>query len=288
MATKPASKEVVKQEPEQSSLTAPDFLKDRIKRDAGAGVSGRAEDNLIPLLYILQAQSPQAVKQNQNYIKGAEAGDIWLRNCVVPIVKAVDGVLFQPCFFNIDYGEWIPRNDDGSGGGFVARHLDIPEVASEERDEQNPNKVLWRMPNGNEIIETRNHYGLIRDLPGYDGRAFPYSIPLSSTGHSVSRAWMALMNQFGGSEGEDPVSFSRLYRLKTIYKTRGTNSWFMLDPQDGGWVRNSEEYDRGLAFHNAIKRGEQRAEAPVNQADDAAGGSGAGQASGQAAAQAGI
>jgi hypothetical protein len=42
-----------------SDALTPAFLADRIKADAGKGVSSSQADNIVPLIYILQALSPQ-------------------------------------------------------------------------------------------------------------------------------------------------------------------------------------------------------------------------------------
>lgn len=236
---------------------APSFLKDLVKADAGKGVSTAAEDNLVPLIYVLQSNSPQVNKRHESYIEGAEPGDIWLRNASQPIVKGGDGVLFQPCFFQRDIGEWIPRDPDGGGGGFVGRHLEMPSDATEVADEKNPARKRFMSPRGTEYVETRNHAGYVV-LPS--GLALPYNIALSSTGHSASRAWMQLMNTKVIGDDKAP-SWAVLYRIKTRLRTRKTQSWFVMDVADGGtgadptqWV-SPQEYARGKALHESFKSG---------------------------------
>src|SRR3972149_2403505 len=68
-----------------------------MKADAGQGISTAPEDNLVPLIYVLQATSPAVKKGDPSRIDGAEAGDFWLRNSSEPIVRGEDGLLFQPC-----------------------------------------------------------------------------------------------------------------------------------------------------------------------------------------------
>ena len=55
------------------------------EKDAGMGVSFKQEDQLLPLIYILQSGSPAVDKRGDNYIDGAEPGDFWLRNALDPI-----------------------------------------------------------------------------------------------------------------------------------------------------------------------------------------------------------
>lgn len=233
----------------------PAFMKSRVAKDAGKGVSTAQEDNLVPLIYILQAQSPQVNKRNPAYIEEAEASDIWLRNSPNPIVKGDEGILFQPCFFNKDWIEWVARD---SGGGFVARHVELPQDAKKIEDPKNPNRVKYVRPNGNEVVETRHHIGYA--ITG-DG-ALPYVISLSGSGHTVSRQWMFMMNGVQ-LDGDKAPSFAKLYRLKTKERSNAAGTWFSFDVSDAGWVETDQEYQRGLELHDAFVRGEKKMEAPV-------------------------
>lgn len=255
--------EVVKPRPTVPSVKAavvPAFMKGRMERDAGKGVSTAQEDNLVPLIYILQAQSPQVNKRNAAYIEGAEASDIWLRNAPDPIVRGDTGFLFQPCFFNKDWIEWVPRD---SGGGFVARHLELPQDAKKIEDPKNPNRVKYIRPNQNEVVETRHHVGYVITENG----PLPYVISLSGSGHTVSRQWMFMMNG-AQIDGQKAPSFAKLYRLKSKERSNAAGTWFAFDVKDEGWVETDTDYQRGLELHDAFVKGEKRAEAPVAAGGD--------------------
>ncbi len=240
----------------------PAALAAKIAADSGKGVSTDQADNQVPLIYVLQPLSPQVDKRDPRYVEGAEAGDIWLRSSPNPIVKGDVGVLFQPCSFWHDVGEWIPRDD---GGGFVARHKTMPASAKKTEDPRNPQLVKYRSPDGNELVETRNHagYALTEDGP------LPYVLPLTSTGHSASRAWMFMMNSQRGPDGAKPPSWACVYRLKTVQKKNKKGSWFVLVAENGGdhgqtrWVDTVEDYERGSALYEAFASGQKQAEAPV-------------------------
>src|SRR5208282_3781755 len=85
-----------------------------LQQYAGAGTSASPEHNTIPLIYVLQANSPQVAKRNPLYIEEAEAGDFWLRNAANPIVKGDKGLTFQPCHLIWAFTEWKPERE-----GFV-------------------------------------------------------------------------------------------------------------------------------------------------------------------------
>lgn len=237
------------------STAAPAFLAQHAD-DAGKGVSTDREDNLVPLIYVLQPLSPQVMRSKPEYIPGAEPGAIWLRNAPNPILKGEDGFLFQPCHFWKDWVEWVPRK---AGGGFVGRHDDCPSDAQIQTDPQNPNKLKHIRPNGNEVIETRYHAGFVIRP---DMVPAPYLIALSSTGHTVSRSWMASMGQ-KQLGGKIAPSWACLYKLTTRERTNASGTWFTWSVADNGWVKSEEEYLRGKALYEAFAAGEKRAEAPV-------------------------
>lgn len=234
----------------------PAALASLAKKDAGKGVSTAQEDNLIPLIYVLQAQSPQVNKRNAgSYIAGAEAGSIWLRNFSDPIVAGEEGFLFQPCHFSKDWVEWIPRDN---GGGFVGRHAELPKDAKKVSDPKNPSKVRYVRKNGNEIIETRYHVGNV--ITAKYG-AVPYVIPLTSSGHTVSRDWMFRMNSKQLPTGDKAPSWMCLYRLRTKERTNAAGTWFTWDISDEGWVQSEEDYLRGASLHEAVTSGAKAVEA---------------------------
>jgi hypothetical protein len=239
------------------------------KMGSGRGTSTAQEDNLVPLIYVLQTNSPQVNKRDDRYVDGAEPGDIWLRN--YGIVKGEAGLLFQPCYFEKDFVEWILRS---SGGGFVGRHKEMPAEAKKAKDPQNPERAIFILPNGNEIKETRNHAGFVISE---DGRQpLPYLIPLTSSGHTVSREWMGLMNrQVIPGTSTKPDSWSVYYRLRTKPRHNAKGDWFVLIAENAGpngapmWVKTEEDLDRGAAFFQAFATGAKQAMTPEESVDGA-------------------
>lgn len=231
----------------------------------GRGVSTRQEDNLVPMIYILQAQSPQVNKRSPDYLAGAEGGDIWLRNAPDPIVKGEQGLLFQPCHFYVDWVEWIPRD---SGGGFVGRHDRLPDDVKVVEDPQNPNRRQFIRKNGNEVKETRYHVGYVKTDAG---NLLPYVIPLTSSGHTVSRQWMFMMNSKMVPGVGKADSWSCWYRLKTKERSNSLGTWAALEVTDGGWVQTEEDLKRGEDLFNAFAAGAKAVEHPVADADQGGG-----------------
>ena len=118
-------------------------------------------------------------------------------------------------------------------------------------------RQVWVRPNGNTVVETRQHMGCA------DGEA--YVMPFSSTGHTVSRMWMQMMNQqvIPGS-GKVAPSWAKCYTLTSTERTKDGNSWYVFKVSDNGkdgWVKTKEEYERGRALYEAFAGGEKRAAA---------------------------
>ena len=259
----------------QASAAPPADLMEFAAEQGGRGVSTAADDNLVPLIYVLHYSSPQVDRRDNAYIEGAEPGDIWLRGAPLgmEIIKPHDGLLVQPCYFYKDVGEWRPRQEGGGGGqGFICRHPEeaAKDVAGAVEDPDDKNHwTITRNGEVHDLVETRNHAVLVYHP---SGRVMPYLIPLSSTGHGVSRAWMSQINgqiiQQGSKKGEPWDSFARLYVLRTEPRANKLGKWFSFTTEEGPWC-DREKYLMGRKLHEQFARGEKRAEAPEASADPA-------------------
>lgn len=236
----------------------PSEIAEMLEEHVGKGLSQAAEDNLVPLIYVLQGLSPQVQKRNPAYIEGAEPGCFWLRNAPEPIVPGDTGLLVQSCFWHKDLVEWRPRD---SGGGFIGRHAVMPDDAERFEDTKNKNRVRYIRPNGNEVIETRNHVVRVHTRNG----AMPFIFPFSSTGHTTSRSWMQLMNSFISPKSNKPYfSGSRLYRLTTQEKTNPLGTWFAVMVKDEGWVKTKADLDAAVQLEKAFASGTKQGETPMS------------------------
>jgi hypothetical protein len=261
----------------------PPTLAGRMAEAQGRGVSQDQADNLVPLIYVLQPGSPQAKRDEPQYMEGAEAGMIWLRSSREPLVDGKAGILFQPCYFYKDIVEWRPRAlGGGSGAGFVGRHPSLEDVRTPDgqpdcaqvQDPQDPTRMKWvRKSNQNDLVETRYHAGWVL---GHGPAPEPYLIPLSGTGHSFSRDWMQRMNTaLAQPDGKRLDSWWRVWRLTTMYRKNSKGSWYMLtvmeatdaDGYPGGWVQTEADLDRGQQLFTSLSSGQLQAEAPQERGD---------------------
>ncbi len=221
--------------------SAPAFLA-KYTEDKKKGYSEAAEDRLVPFISLLHTLSPQLKPKNEKFVKGAEFGDIYLKNHVHPIIKPEVGITVQPCAYDHCWVEWVPR---GKGGGFVTRHKDKPNDVEERPNPEDPTRVkLYRKSTGNEILETRYQYVRM------NGRA--YVMSFTSTGHTFWKNWNELM--IAVSEGE--AAFSHTYKLVPKLNTKGDQEWFQWTVEDGSWVWVDEaNYLEGQKFCKSVESG---------------------------------
>jgi hypothetical protein len=253
-----------------TSITKPESLPAELlevtKTDAGMGVSFKQEDQLIPLIYILQTGSPAVDKRGDNYVEGANPGDFWLRNAITPIANGEEGIVVQPCEMARSWIEWLPNRQ-----GFVARHDNPPpdmESRKERDDSGRERTILVRGENGNIIQDTREFFLLVNGQP--------FVLPCTGTKHTFARSWNSFFMQFRHPQtGEVMPAYSRKYRLITIPASNAVGKWFGLKFQDEGYVQSRTEYDAGKALCMAVRKGEKRAESPDAKHEESGTGEGA-------------
>jgi hypothetical protein len=220
---------------------------------AERGVSFKSEDQLLPLIYVLQNMSPQVDKRGSNYIEGAEPGDFWLRNDLKPIRNGEEGIEAIPVEMFRTWIEWLPNR-----GGFVARHDAPPTdmVAKIIRGDDGRERQVTARGNGNLIVDTREFYIMVNNDP--------YVLPCSSTKHTFARQWQTMFHRFKHPKtGKVMPAFARKYHLTTIPASNALGKWFGLKFEDMGEA-SLNEIKAAIAFSNAVIKGERKAEAPLD------------------------
>jgi hypothetical protein len=223
---------------------------ERLAADAGKGVSQDRDDKIIPMIRVLQAQSPQCLKAKPEYIKGAEAGDFYFKNMPQELVKGDAGFEFIPCAFLKCWLEFDGPRDESPN--FVRRHEDAKgRPAGVEGLELAEDGYDFEDKDGHRFTYSREHYGFA------DGR--PFVFPFGGSGHTTSREWQTLMDQFQLSDGRPEPSFNRKYQVTTVPRSNASGDWYGVRIVHLGEVTD-EEYDRGRALHGAVMAGEKVAE----------------------------
>lgn len=195
----------------------------------GKGFENQTRDDVaIPFLTILQANSPQL-----DTIVDSKAGLLF--NTVTE--EVMREALIVPVLTQHVIVEWIPRDD---GGGFVAVHqLDSPEVAAAK--ERSTEFGKYKMPNGNELVETFYVYVVLCNEKEPTGFAV---IPFWSTKIKVYKRantkWSSCMLMKQDGTKIHPPMFSHLTRVTTRGEEnkKGKFHNFVLEPANGD-IRNS-------------------------------------------------
>jgi len=164
----------------KKDLVVGNISADLIMSNAGKGLENiTSEDITIPRLAVIQSNSPQRKKKDEKYIEGAEEGDIF---------NTVTGEIYKepltviPCAYRKSYVEWIPRE---KGGGFVQAYDMRPSDTTTD-----PATRKSSLKNGNQLVDTAEHYIIIRkDDDTYESAV----LTMTSSNLTVSRKWNTLL-----------------------------------------------------------------------------------------------
>lgn len=261
-----------------------------LKQDSGKGVSTAAEDNIIPLIYILQAQSPQCLKQKPECIKPgiggnatAVAGNIWPRGTKTLIDGEETGMPFIPVAFKKWWMEWGAERGDGMFGRHAydatAENKGRTEDATWIEDPKKPGKGKWERENGHILVETREHVGLAYINDNWTGAV----VSMKGSDHTSSRMWMGMMKDKRIPDSNDRApSFAYVYNLKTIAKSNDEGDWYGIQVEDGmgdGEVTFVLDLDGGFDLYKTARQlnadfesGAKVADIPDENTDDSSSG----------------
>jgi hypothetical protein len=243
-------------------------LEKMMREDAGAGISQRAEDNLVPRITLLQPLSPLVTQQGQaagNFVVGEH------------VIDGKTGFWFQPCFHDQMWLEFHPLDE---GGGFVAAH----QFEGEDKPPPNAEKYApfkFRMlDSGNELIHYRQFAGIVWN----NGSGLEFVIPFKSTGHTVARDWNTRANQQNRwPDGKPRALYGHVWHVTSLKVQRKQYTWFIIkveqptlldapaaaaaNPIVGDW---KSAYLRGRALAAAFKNQEKIGDVDVeNEREDA-------------------
>ena len=222
------------------------------EQDAGKGLGKLTQEDLaLPFLKILGQLSPEVNKRDGKYVKGSEPGMIF-NSVSGELYNGTKGISVVPCLYKLEYIEWKDRGE-GSGGP-VAIHSSASDIMSKTKMDAN---FKDRLPNGNYIEKTANHFVLITQPTTTTAL-----ISMKSTQLKISRKWNTMM---GGLKlkGEDglftPASFSHIYRLKTTQLRNDKGTWFGWEVSRVGPVTDTSLYQQAKTFCENISKGSVKA-----------------------------
>lgn len=185
---------------------------------------------VVPMLDILQSNSGEVVKET---IPGAKAGMLIIRAFGEIFDGKEKGIQIVPCGNQEVLNEWIPID---AGGGLVAVHAPDSQMAKDAKAKQKFGKI--KMANGHELVETHYLYALIvREDKTTTMVCIPFtSTKITSFKTLVTKAKGLMVAKPGGGQQGLPL-FAHIYNLKTILKTKGTQSWYKFT--DISWINGS-------------------------------------------------
>lgn len=210
------------------------------------------EDIALPRLSILQGLSPQVNKRKDEYIEGAEIGDI--------VNLGVGKILPNPykivvAKYERRYVEWSPRDEkqvcplDGIpkvfGKGLIADHgTDSNCLDGTVRDDDSGR--IWTKE-GNEILPTGTYYCIDPDTLGR------FFIPMARTQFTASKKIIAKLNDEkvnrGGTVRTAPI-FWRVWNFTTRMRSRDNNEWFVFDVNQDVLLK---DHPNGVAILGVVK-----------------------------------
>ena len=217
--------------------------------DANQGAQNISQEDLaLPFLKILGQLSPEVNKMDGKYVKGAEPGKI-----INTVTNALyDSINVIPCHYKRQYIEWQDRGT--SSGAPVAIHeadSDIISQTTRGKDYKD------RLPNGNYLDNTANHFVLVLDKNPETAL-----ISMKSTQLKVSRKWNSMMMglKMQGKNGLfTPPTYSHIYKLSTVQMSNDKGTWFGWDVAKVGPVTDKAIYDSAKAFAESVGKGEVQA-----------------------------
>lgn len=276
--------------------------------DAGSGLANvTAAELKIPFLNLLQPLSPQVKPVTAGGMPGAKAGMLLNGGTGELYDLSEKPMQFMPVWRDHKYLEFTPRN---LGGGFVAMYEpDDEKILRMVQQQGKFGKLTSEFPakrnekgelmSGTEIMETFSLYGLFFDDVGNATRAI---VSFKSTQIKKYQGFMGRVTgiKYGNpkSTAENPLPaimpplWAHLWDLKTVFETKGENSWYGYQlslhakKADGSEdvpfaslvARTDERYLAAKAFYEMLKEGKAQADFSTdNKAGDVDAGGKAGQ-----------
>jgi hypothetical protein len=204
----------------EAKTTAVANIMDDLYASAGQGMETiGADDMQIPFLRILQPLSPQLLKTDAKFIKGASAGDIF--NTVTgQFWEADSGLTVLMCAYTTKFLEFQLRE---SGGGFMGE-LDAgdPDIRKTQRIGS-----AEMLPSGNELVRSAQFLVLGVDD---NGATTQMICDMKKTQMKVAKQWntrragLKIMHPEKGLF--NPPMWAVPWKLTSVQESNDKGSWF--------------------------------------------------------------
>jgi hypothetical protein len=193
--------------------------------DAGAGLEGgRAEELLLPFIYVLQPLSPQLDKTGAGYVPEADEGMFFntLTGLVYDGATGLEGVAVNREYL---YTEWNPRE---KGGGFKGTRSPDDDLVRRLKREQGAFQAL-RTPDGTDLVEQFNLAMILGPAPLSLETCFQGLIPFKSTSIGVYKAFYSRATSFRYKTPKGmitPPIWAHRWRVTTAAMKNDSGRWY--------------------------------------------------------------
>ncbi len=217
--------------------------------DAGAGMENiTIEEQRIPILRVLDPKSPQTKPASQGGI-GARGGDIF-NTSTNQIYNGERGLYIIAAYRDQKYVNYIKRDEDGGGGGFVGMHEPEDPIVKRRQAErlQAEGNLFGKLANGQnddgkdmELVQTFYLY-CICIVPNDDGSLPPLEqaeifralVPFASTQIKKYQSFIErnsnityIGTKADGSTGAiKPPLWAHMWRINTRYESKNAFNWY--------------------------------------------------------------
>lgn len=202
----------------------------------------------IPILRPLDPKSPQCNPPENGGIPGATGGTIF-NTVTSEIYDRKLGLYIIPFLTDRKFVNYIRREDDGSGGGFVGIYEPNDPLVKQRQEERQREfgNLFGKLANGVneegkdlELVETNYLYCIVvkpnpdGSYPGEYGEYFPAVIPFASTQIKQHGAFIDRASNFrynvrtasGTIEPKAAAMWSHVWHLRPHLEKRGTQTWW--------------------------------------------------------------
>lgn len=190
--------------------------------DAGAGYENTSQsDFAIPFLGVLQTNSPQCEKQQDQYMEEAEPGNLY--NTVSrELIDGEEGVVLVPCDTSHVFTEWVPRD---KGGGFRGVHEVGSDLVKACKAAATSGVGKLATDEETELIETFYIFALrLAAVDSVEPMEF-VMVPFTSTKIKKYKQIMYRLRMFKGN----PPLFAHRILLKSVPDKNAKGSFYNFD-----------------------------------------------------------
>lgn len=197
-----------------------------ISKYAGAGTEELESSSSMPLLNIIQSNSPQLISQKDQFIEGSKAGDIFY----APTQEVVEQpIRFVPSAFRTLYVEWKPRNQ---GGGIVGMHPLTIKTDPRYAQGKDPARPYKESLGENDLEKTTYVLGTIE----INGTMTPAMVALKSAGLRAARQLQGDIRKFRYADTDiAPPVFAQSWAIVAKYEESKDGdpyyNWEFKEPQ---------------------------------------------------------